>query len=199
MKLITSMTSPFGRKVRMLLAEKGLPCEIEASVPWNADSCVPDFNPLGKVPVLVRNDGSTLFDSRVIEQYLDSLAAPGLIPADGEDRIRALRWEALADGISDAAVLVFLERNRPENQQDGAWIQRQLGKVRAALQEAEADLEGDYCLGTFGIADISLIAALDYLGLRLPDDLDLNNWPRLARFQQRLQRRDSVASTQPPG
>ena len=198
MKLITSLTTPFGRKIRILLAEKGLPCEIMEAVPWDADSPVPDFNPLGKVPVLVRDDGSTLFDSRVIAGYLDGLAGPALIPAGGEARIQVLRWEALADGINDASVAVFLERKRQAAQRSDAWIERQLGKVRAGLEEATRQLQGDYCCGEFSMADIALIACLDYVQLRIKDAVALEHWPVLASYRQRLHGRESVASTAPP-
>jgi len=100
MKLVTSLTSPFARKVRIVLAEKNLPCEMVVDIPWDADTTVPQFNPLGKVPVLLRDDGSTLFDSRVIVEYLEQLKPwPMLIPVDAAHMIATKRWEALADGV----------------------------------------------------------------------------------------------------
>ncbi len=198
MKLITSLTSPFGRKIRILLQEKNLSCEIVEDIPWNADTVAPDYNPLGKIPVLVRDDGSSLFDSRVIVQYLDSLSTPALIPADGEARIQVLRWEALADGISDAAAAVFIERRRDASLQSQDWIARQLGKVRAGLNEAQTLLHGSTCTGSFSLADIALLSSLGYLEFRLGGDLSLQDYPRLAAFWKSMQSRASVASTQPP-
>lgn len=199
MKLITSLTSPFGRKIRILLQEKQIPCDIVEDVPWNPDTVTPQYNPLGKIPVLVRDDGSTLFDSRVIARYLDSLCQPALIPAELEAQLAVLRWEALADGIGDAAAAVFIERRRHPAQQSADWIERQLGKVRAALDEAEKRLQGDTCTGHFSLADIALISALDYTVLRLSQDLSLANWPRLSAFRQEMAPRPSVSSTVPPG
>lgn len=198
MKLITSLTSPFGRKIRILLQEKNISCEIIEDVPWNADTITPQHNPLGKIPVLICDDGSTLFDSRVIAHYLDSLDAPALIPTEGEARFQVLRWEALADGISDAAAAVFIERRRDASLQSQDWIARQLGKVQAGLKEAERTLDGNTCTGCFTLADIALIAALDYVELRLGADLSLHDYPRLDAFRTNLQSRISVASTRPP-
>jgi glutathione S-transferase len=198
LKLITSLTSPFGRKIRILLQEKQIPCEIVEDVPWNAESVTPQYNPLGKIPVLVRDDGSTLFDSRVIAQYLDELAEPRLIPAAGEARLQVLRWEALADGISDAAAAVFIERRRDPALQSQDWIKRQLGKVQAGLDEAETLLPGEFCTGALTLADISLVSALGYIALRLANDIALDHYPRLQRFHRQMNARAAVASTLPP-
>lgn len=198
MKLITSLTSPFGRKIRILLQEKNVPCEIVEDVPWNADTVTPEYNPLGKIPVLVRDDGSTLFDSRVIAQYLDSRSSPALIPAENEARIQVLRWEALADGISDAAAAVFIERRRDASLQSQDWIARQLGKVRAGLGEAERLLVGENCNGAFSLADIALASTLGYVQLRLSADVPLSDYPRLAAYFLDMEKRPAIASTRPP-
>lgn len=200
MKLVTSLTSPFGRKVRIVLAEKGIACELVEDIPWNADTKTAGLNPLGKVPVLVRDDGDTLFDSRVIVEYLDTLPGPRLIPDDTAARIRVKRWEALADGIADAAVIVFLERKRAAAQQDPAWIARQLGKIGAALADAEQRIAGDWCEGNaFTLADAALLAAVGYLQLRLRDDVPLAPYPRLFAWQSRLASRPSVTGSAAPG
>lgn len=200
MKLVTSSTTPFGRKVRILLAEKNLACEIVEDIPWNADTQVPAFNPLGKVPVLVLDDGETLFDSRVIAEYLDTLPGVKFIPANDAARIRVRRWEALTDGIADAAVAIFLERKRAPVQQSSEWIARQRGKIDAALDEAERRLTGDWCEGNaMTLADIALVCALGYLQLRFREDIPLARWPRLQAWHERLATRDSVAATVAPG
>jgi len=166
MKLVGSPTSPYVRKVRIVLAEKHIDYDFELDIPWNADSHVPDYNPLGKVPVLVMDDGATLFDSRVIVEYLDNVSPVSrLIPEPNRHRITVKRWEALADGISDAAATIFLERKRPAVQQSADWIVRQQNKVALGLEAAAREL-GDkiWCDGeTYTLADIALGCTLGYL------------------------------------
>ena len=200
MKLVSSLTTPFGRKIRILIAEKNLPCTLVEDIPWNADAKTPDFNPLGKVPVLVLDNGETLFDSRVIAEYLDIAGAPRLIPAEDMVRIRVKRWEALADGISDAAAAIFIERKRTPEMQSADWIDRQRGKIDAALQEAEHRLAGEWCEGkSFTLADAALAAALGYLKLRYAAEIPLTPYPKLAAWFARVEKRPSVASTVAPG
>ena len=115
MKLIASLTSPFARKTRIVLAEKRIDYDLTVDVPWNADTQVPEYNPLGKIPVLVMDDGSTLYDSRVIVEYVDTLSPVSrLIPDGNREKIQVKRWEALADGVCDAAATIFLEKKRAE-------------------------------------------------------------------------------------
>ena len=200
MKLIASLTSPFTRKVRIVAAEKHIEYELVVDSPWAADTRVPDFNPLGKVPVWVLEDGKTLFDSRVIVEYLDNISPVGhLIPTDPRARIATRRCEALADGICDAAVLVYLERQRPMPQQDPAWIARQLGKVEAGLAAMSADLGmNNWCLGdTFSLADIACGCALGYLDFRFPEIDWRRSQPHLSEFYDRIQLRPSFRDTVP--
>lgn len=200
MKLVTSPTTPFGRKVRILIAEKGLHCTVVEDIPWNADSRTPEFNPLGKVPVLVLDNGDALYDSRVIAEYLETLPVPRLVPTDSAARIRVKRWEALADGISDAAAAIFIERKREPARQSEDWIARQRGKIDAALREASRLLAGDYCEGeSFTLADAALCAALGYLELRFRAEIPLADWPKLAAWYARMGQRPSVSSTVAPG
>ena len=126
MKLITSLTSPYGRKVRVVLAEKKIPCHIQVENPWTADSVVREYNPLGKVPVLVLEDGVSMFDSRVIVEYLDNASPVAhLIPNEQKSRMVVRGVEALADGVTDAAVALHLERKRAPEQQSADWIAMQ--------------------------------------------------------------------------
>lgn len=200
MQLVTSLTTPFGRKIRILLAEKKLACGIVEDIPWNADTRTPDFNPLGKVPVLVLDDGETLFDSRVIAEYLDTLPAPQHIPADPAARIRVKRWEALADGISDAAATIFIERKREAAQRSEPWIARQRGKIDAALRAAEERLADDYCEGNrFTLADAALAAALGYLELRFREEIPLTPYPKLRDWHAKVGQRPSVRDSVAPG
>lgn len=200
MKLVTSLTSPFARKVRIVLAEKNIPCELVVDVPWNADTTVPQFNPLGKVPVLVREDGSTLFDSRVIVEYLEQVKPwPMLIPVDEAQTIAVKRWEALADGVSDAAAAVFVERRRPPAQQSQEWMDRQLGKVELGLRAMNDELAlKAYCVGShYSLADIAVGCALGYLDFRFPELGWRERFPGLARLAEVLAQRSSFAATVP--
>lgn len=143
MKLIGSLTSPYVRKVRIVMAEKKLDYALILENVWAPDTTIQHSNPLGKVPCLLMEDGGAMFDSRVIVEYLDTLTPVGkLIPPNGRERAEVKSWEALADGILDAAVLVRLERTQREPaQQSEAWINRQLDKVNAGLQAMAKGLD----------------------------------------------------------
>jgi len=203
MKLIGSLTSPFVRKVRIVAAEKRIDYDFEVDVPWDATTQVPHFNPLGKVPVWVLEDGKTLFDSRVIVEYLDSINPVGhLIPKEVRPRIAVRRCEALADGTIDAAALIFVERKRPKNEQSPAWIERQFGKVNAGLAAMNEELgELEWCVGgNYSLADIAIGCALGYLDFRFKDEID---WRRrnanLAELYDRLRQRQVFIDTVPVG
>jgi glutathione S-transferase len=202
MKLIASLTSPYARKVRIVLAEKHIECELQVDIPWTEDTHVPDFNPLGKIPVLLMDDGSALYDSRVIVEYLD-LASPvrNVLPKEPRSRIMAKRWEALGDGICDAAAAIFIEKKRPEAQQSPDWIARQQQKIHRGLATAEKDLgELSWCMGdSFSLADIALGCALGYLDLRFADIPWRDTHPNLARLSTKLGERAAFASTVPIG
>ena len=200
MKLIGSLASPFTRKARIVLAEKKIDYDLEIDSPWDAATRVPERNPLGKVPVLVLDDGTTLFDSRVIVEFLDN-ASPlsRLLPAGNRERIEVRRWEALADGVLDAAVLVRMERRRKPAQQSPEWTERQLGKVRAGLAAMESDL-GDkaWCAGSsYTIADIAVGVCLAWLDFRFPDLGWRGAHPALAKMLAKLSERPSFAETLP--
>src|SRR6516162_9856508 len=142
MRLVASLTSPYARKVRIVLAEKKIECDLLEEAPWSPDTSVPQYNPLGKVPVLVLDDGTALFDSRVIVEFLDN-ASPlsRLLPAENRERIDVRRWEALADGVLDAGVLVRAESTqRKPAQRSQTWVDRQLGKMRSGLAAMDSAL-----------------------------------------------------------
>ena len=200
MKLVASLTSPYARKIRVALAEKNLPFELEVDIPWLADTRVPSYNPLGKVPALVADDGELWFDSPVIAEYLDTLAGPLLLPADRTAALPVRQAEALADGITDAAVAAFLEGMRPAERQDPASIERQLGKIHRGLAALEQRLAQRKGLGgaVLGVADIAAGCTLGYLDFRFAH-LD---WraahPQLAAWADGLLARPSFTSTAPP-
>lgn len=200
MKLIASLTSPFARKVRIVAAEKHIEYELVVDVPWEADTHVPHYNPLGKVPVWVLDDGKTLFDSRVIVEYLDSVSPVGhLIPTDPRARIAVKRCEALADGICEAAAAVFLERKRPAEQRSQEWIGRQLGKVEAGLTAMSGDMgQHTWCIGEFfSLADIAAGCALGYLDFRFPEIDWRRSQPHLSEFYDRIMQRPTFRDTMP--
>src|SRR6202163_221569 len=141
MKLLASHTSPYARKVRIAIAEKKIECELVEESPWAPGTSVPNYNPLGKVPVLVLDDGTTLFDSRVIVEYLDTVSPVSrLIPEPNRQRIVVKRWEALADGICDAAVAIVLESKRPARLQNRDWLDRHRRKIDLGLKELGSEL-----------------------------------------------------------
>ena len=201
LKLIASLTSPYARKVRIALAEKKIEYTLVEQSPWDAVNTVSEHNPLGKIPVLLMEDGMSLFDSRVIVEYLDSVSPVSrLIPEPARQRIAVKRWEALSDGICDAAAAVVLERKRPAAQQSAEWIARQQGKMTRAVAELARDVgERTWCSGdTYTLADIAAGCALGYLDLRHPA-LDWRaEHPNLGRLAKKLARRASFADTAPP-
>ena len=203
MKLIGSLTSPYVRKVRIVLAEKDIDYEFTNDPPFNPDTRVAQTNPLGKVPALIMEDGYVLFDSRVIVEYLDDLGGgdlPRLIPASGPQRLRVRRWEALADGIIDACVAIYLERKRPESQQSQEWIERQKKKIDLGLQTASSELgDKSWCEGEpMTLADVALGCAFGYLDARFSEVKWRDTYPNLTRLADKLMGRQSFKLTTPP-
>lgn len=202
MKLIGSATSPYVRKVRIVMAEKKLDYQFVQEDAWAENSSVSNSNPLGKVPCLVMEAGEAIFDSRVIVEYLDTLSPVGkLIPAQGRERAEVKTWEALADGIMDAAVLARLEATwtgRSESQRCDAWIARQMGKIDSALGAMSKGLaDKPYCSGIhFSLSDVAVGAALGYLDLRFPETPWRPNHPKLTRLYEKLALRPSFVDTQ---
>src|SRR5690606_19695257 len=177
MKLIGSLSSPYVRKVRIVLAEKKLDYQLELEDVWAADSSILRSNPLGKVPCLVMDDGNlNLFDSRVIVEYLDTLSPVSrLLTAAGRERVEVKWWEAIADGLLDACVLLRLEETqRPPEHRSEAWAARQRSKIEATLPVMAEHLgEKNFCVGqhitNYTLADVAVGCALGYLDFRFPD------------------------------
>ncbi len=203
MKLIGSLTSPYVRKVRVVMAEKKLDYEFVLENVWAEDTQIQSHNPLGKVPCLLMDDNGSLFDSRVIVEYLDTLSPVGrLIPQPGRDRAAVKCWEAIADGVLDASVAINIEINRREaHLRSEPWIARQRGKIAAALGSMDASLgDQSFCMGVnFSLADVAVGCALGYLDLRLPDLDWRTQYPNLRRLDDKLQERPSFSTTCPPG
>jgi glutathione S-transferase len=202
MKIIGSVTSPYVRKVRIVLAEKKIEADFVLENVWAAETTIGQTNPLGKIPCLVMDDGSAVFDSRVIAEYVDTLSPVGkLIPADGRERAAVKTWESLADGVLDAGILARLEATwRPVEQQSPAWIARQMSKIDAALKSMSIGLgESNYCHNNqFSLADIAVGCALGYLDFRFPSVDWRTPYPNLDQLHQLLMQRQSFQDTVPP-
>lgn len=204
MKLIGSLTSPYVRKVRIVLAEKKLDYRFELDDVWSADARIQDANPLGKVPCLVMEAGEAIFDSRVIVEYVDTLSPVGkLIPLSGRERVEVRTWEALADGLLDAAILARLEATWPgrtDDQRSQPWIARQMDKVQASLRAMSQGL-GDrpWCAGNhYSLADIAVGCALGYLDFRFAHIEWRRDHPNLAKLAEKLAQRPGFQDTLPP-
>ena len=200
MKLITSLTSPYGRKVRVVLLEKKIPFHLQVENPWLPGSPVSSFNPLGKVPVLVMEDGVSVFDSRVIVEYLDHVSPVAhLIPGEPKSRMSVRGIEALADGVTDAAVAVYLEKKRAPEQQSADWLTLQEKTLFRGLEAlSEALGEKPWYLGnSMTLADVACGCTLGYLGLRFPEISWRTAHPNLAKLFDKLMTRASFKETVP--
>ena len=204
MKLIGSLTSPYVRKVRVVMAEKRLDFQFVLEDPWGSEAVL-QANPLGKVPCLVMEGGEAVFDSRVIVEYLDTLSPVGkLIPPPGRERTEVRTWEALADGVLDAAVAARLELTWPgrsAEQRCQAWVDRQMSRVHAALDAMGRGLaDKAWCTGNhFTLADVAVGCALGYLDFRLAQQVDWRTpYPNLKKLHDKLSTRPSFVDTAPP-
>ena len=202
MRLIASLTSPYVRKVRIVMAEKRIECQLELEDVWSPDSQIRDANPLGKVPCLIMDDGGAVFDSRVIVEYLDTMTPIGkLIPQGGRERVEVRTWEALADGVLDAAILVRLEQTqRAPEQQSSKWVDRQMGKVHAGLKAMSVGLnDKQWCNGhAYTLADIATGCALGYLDFRFPHIDWRGQYSNLGKLYDKLSARQTFIDTAPP-
>jgi len=203
MKLIGSLSSPYVRKVRVVMAEKKLDYQFVQDDVWSQDTAINESNPLGKVPCLVMEGGEAIFDSRVIVEYLDTLSPVGkLIPAQSRERVEVKTWEALADGLMDAAILARLESmwtGRTDGERSQAWIDRQMGKVQGSLKAMSRGLgEKAFCSGIhLSLSDIAVGCALDYLVFRFPALAWRSEYSNLAKLHDKLMLRPSFADTKP--
>ena len=201
MKLFGTPGSPYVRKARLVLEEKRIAYEYVLAPVEVRETTVVSLNPLGKIPVLLADDGRAVYDSAVIVEYLDGLVAePRLIPRAFDDRIEVKRWEALGDGIADATVLISHDYRKPEAKRESAeWYQKQRQKIERGLAVMSKDLGGrEFCFGgSFTLADIAAGYALGYLDQALPD-LDWRKpYPALSQLAARLAARDSFRKTLP--
>ena len=201
MKLIGSRTSPFVRKIRVILAERRVDCQFVEESAWTAETTVPRYNPLNKVPALQLDSGESLYDSRVIAEYLDAVSGGALVPAEALARARVKKLEALGDGIADAGILARLERQRDAGRQDDKWVARQLDKVNAGIDALAQALAGRDFLGgdRMDLADIACGCGVLWAEFRMPELGWRKRHPRLDAWARRLESRPSFESTRPPG
>jgi len=200
MKLLGVHPSPFTRKVQIVLAEKKIDYDFVIASPQAEGSLVSAHNPLGKVPVLVLEDGTAVYDSRVIVEFLDNVSPISrLIPPGNRERIEVRRREALADGVVDAAVLVRHENQRKKGERSAAWIERQMGKMRAGVDAMDLELgDKSFCAGnTYTLADIAVGVCLGYLDFRFPQLGWRDTHANLARIEAKLAERPSFIDTVP--
>ena len=200
MKLLYTLNSPYARKVRIVALEKHIDLELQEVVLADPDCPVKNYNPLGKVPVLVLDDNDSVYDSKVIVEYLDN-RAPGthLIPQDNTSKMITRRWESLADGICDAVVAAILEGRREPAQQSQANIDKQLAKVMLGLEVLNLDItKKKWCVNeTFSLADIALGCMLGYVDLRFKHLQWQDKFPNLAKHYSLLVKRPSFKQTMP--
>src|SRR5690348_4294958 len=201
MKLLGSLPSPFTRKVRIVLAEKKIECELELVDVQPVDNPVNAHNPLGKIPTLLLDDGTALYDSAVIAEFLDAVSPISrLIPEETRPRVAVRRWEALADGVVDAGLLVRHELMRDKQERSKAWIDKQLARMCRGLEQMASDLgERAFCHGErYSLADIAVGCCIGWLEFRKPDDVDwLADYAGLAQHYRKLMERPAFADTAP--
>ena len=199
-RLISATPSPYARKVRIQLAEKNIPFELVTEVPWHNDTSTPRFNPLEKLPVLICDNGDTVYESRFVNEWVEAQhPEPPLMPSDKDGLLLAKRFEVLSDGVCDACVLVFWERARAEGAQSREWIARQLRKRDGGIKEISRLLgESAFCVGDrLSLADIAVGSMLGWLNVRMADYPWRARYANLAVLQDRLERRPSFQATVP--
>jgi glutathione S-transferase len=201
MKLLASLASPYTRKVRVFLAEKKIECDLELVDVAPIANAVNAHNPLGKIPTLILDDGTPLYDSRVIVDFLDS-ASPisRLIPDETRDRVAVRRWEALADGVLDAGILIRAEGMRDRKERSQAWVDKQVARMHRGVEQLAKDLgEKSFCHGErYSLADIALGCCTGWLDFRKPGDVDwCKQYAPLAAHYKKLMERPAFVDTVP--
>jgi len=199
MKLLGSDGSPYARKARIAITEKSVACEFVAASPRDPASGVSAANPLAKIPTLLLDDGTAIFDSSVIAEYVDGIGSgPKLIPDAFAERIAVRRWEALGNGILDATVNIMHDRRLPEPKQQGAeYVTRQMQKIEAALALIDKTVTGtDFVHGEkFSLGDVVCGTALGYLDRVLPEFDWRGRYANVKRYGAKLAARPSFTTT----
>ena len=202
LRLISATPSPYARKVRIALAEKNIPFELLTEVPWDSTTQTPQYNPLEKLPVLILENGNSIYESHYILEFIEAKYTDvlHLLPKNDIDAaLFAKKVEVVADGICDALVLLFFEKQREDGKRSEAWMARQRRKVDGGLK-ALADWIGDnkfFVNDAFGLADIAGGSVLGYLKVRFPEHPWRETYPHLARYSEELEERQSFKNTMP--
>ena len=200
MKLIGSYTSPYVRKISVMLLEKGIAFDFVNDPPANAGSKVTQFNPLGKVPALVTDEGEVFFDSPIIVQFIELLnVSPTLLPWQPLEALRVRQIEALADGVTDAAVALVLESKRDADKRNEEWVIRQRAKLLRGLDVLEQHAKNRTLLNreSLNVADIAVACCIGYLNFRRVAPGWCVEHPTLISLVERLFQRESFARTTP--
>lgn len=200
MKLLAALISPYSRKVRVVLAEKKIECEMEIVDVAPVDNPVNPHNPLGKIPTLLLDDGSALYDSRVIVEFLDSVSPISrLIPEATRDRVAVRRWEALADGVLDAGLLWRYESIRDKNEQSKGWQDKQLARMKRGMEQIAKEIGATYCHAErYSLADIAVACMMGWLAFRKPGGVDWRGeYAPIARHYDKMMERAAFADTVP--
>ncbi len=199
-KLISATPSPFARKVRVALLEKSIPFELITVNPWNSAEKVQIHNPLGKIPILIIDDKKPIYESSYILEWLEAkFPKPSLLPVGIEETLEAKYLQVICDGICEAFVLLFIERMREKNKRSTSWEDRQFHKIESGLTELETIIpESGFCVGAFfTIADIAIVAMVQYLSMRFEELRIREKFPRLASFCDSHGERPSFKNTIP--
>ena len=200
LRLISATPSPYARKVRITLAEKGIPFELVTEVPWDSTSATPRYNPLEKLPVLLLEDGGSVYESRFILEWIEARhPAPPMLPEDVDARLFARQVEVVVDGVCDALVALFWERNRDPDKQSEAWKARQMRKVDGGMRALAGWAgEREFVVGErFGLADVATGTVCRYLDVRFPAYPWRQVHPALSAYSDRMERRPSFAGSVP--
>ena len=200
LRLISATPSPYARKVRITLAEKGIPFELVTEVPWDSTTATPRYNPLEKLPVLLLEDGGSVYESRFILEWIEAKhPAPPMLPEDVDARLFARQVEVVADGVCDAVVALFWERHRDPDKQSAEWKARQLRKVDGGMRALAGWVgEREFVVGgRFGLADVATGTVCRYLDVRFAEHPWRQAHPALAAYSGRMERRPSFAGSVP--
>ena len=205
LKVISATPSPYARKVRIVLLEKEIPFELITEVPWDSTTQTPQYNPLEKLPVLILENGGSIYESHFILEYIEAKyeGKSPLLPIGPEQidaRLFARQIEVIADGICDALVLLFFEKQRAEGKRSEEWMARQRRKVDGGLQALAGWIKHDqdyFVCGTFGLADLAAGSVLGYLKVRFPEHPWRETYSHLARYSEKLEERQSFKDTVP--
>lgn len=201
MRLYATAASPYSRKIRVLLLEKHVPHEVELVELWEPN-VLAAVNPIGKVPVLLLDDGRSLISSSLIADYVDRLFPdPRFIPVDPEIRLEVKQWEALADGTMDAAIASLYEmRFHDEAKRSPMWLDRQRGKIDAGFAALERMLATrQWCVGdAVSLADVAIACHIGFIMLRGPQYFLQDRYPGLAKLWRRMEARESMMRTVSP-